>query len=82
MPGFFHKYYAMDEDKDLLWAWRRAYARHLARKDKKKLEKSRLEDEGQPRSVRMLNAIARHEDRDERYTYTPPTHHEGTDTIN
>lgn len=69
------------EDKGLLWAWRRAYIRHLARKDKKILEQSRAEDENQPRSVRMLNTLARHEGRDERYTHNDPTHHPGSDKL-
>lgn len=54
----------------LLIQWRLQQIRHEASHDKDILEESLLVDEGQPRSVRMLNALARSRGLSLRYVET------------
>jgi hypothetical protein len=70
-----------EEEVKLLIEWRMAYTRHLAAKDKEILEQSRNEDSNQPRSIKLLNTLARHEDKPERYIYTETPISDGTDTV-
>ena len=55
----------------LLIQWRLQQIRHDASQDKDILEEIQLMDDGQPRSVRMLNTIARSKGLARRYVETP-----------
>ena len=54
----------------LLIQWRLGQIRHDISQDKEMLDDSLLMDEGQPRSVRMLNTLARHEGLNRRFVET------------
>ena len=51
--------------------WRLSYIKHISEDDKDIVKECTLLDDDQPRSVRMLNAIARHEGEDIRYSLIP-----------
>ncbi len=51
--------------------WRLSYIKHISEDDKDVVEECRLMEEDQPRSVRMLNAIARYDGYDIRFCLIP-----------
>jgi hypothetical protein len=66
----------------LLIQWRLEQVRHEFSQDKEILEESRMVDDGQPRSVRMLNTIARAKGLSKRFVETPGKHlFKGPDTL-
>lgn len=50
--------------------WRLSYIKHLSEEDKDIVKECALVDDDQPRAVRMLNALARHEGSKQRYIHT------------
>lgn len=51
--------------------WRLSYIKHISEDDKDIIKECVLMEDDQPRSVRMLNAMARHEDEDIRFSMIP-----------
>ena len=51
--------------------WRLSYIKHISEDDKEIVKECVLMEEDQPRSVRMLNAIARHEGEEIRFSTIP-----------
>lgn len=55
----------------LMIQWRLSQSRDIPEEDKKALEENAMLNEGQPRSIRMLNTLSRHLGLSERYIKSP-----------
>ena len=51
--------------------WRLSYIKHISEEDKDIIQECLLMEDDQPRSVKMLNAIARHQDEEIRFSTIP-----------